>query len=164
MNPFSDRELFTDHEFRDTCTSALPHVTLALHVASSACSLSIVLWTLFHPWTLYQLWTPWCTHFGSAPYDARTTCGELRWLFFYCTVNSFWAKNSLLTVNSVTHALQLCPIWCMHYVWRAPLTLFGLYCEPFSNHELYDAHTSSLKPQTKKVRKEKDLPPQKAFG
>ena len=35
---FSDRELFTDNEFRDTCTSAPPHVMHALHVASSACS------------------------------------------------------------------------------------------------------------------------------
>merc|ERR1712081_70038 len=38
--------------------------------------------------------------------DARTACGNLHSLFFYCTVNSFPTMNSLLTVNSVTHALQ----------------------------------------------------------
>ena len=39
---FSDRELFTDHELHDARTLALPHVTHALHVASSALSFSIV--------------------------------------------------------------------------------------------------------------------------
>ena len=29
-------------------------------------SFTIVPGTRFRPWTLYQLWTPWCTHFGSA--------------------------------------------------------------------------------------------------
>ena len=39
---FSDRELFTDHELYDARTSALPHVTHVLHVASSACTFFIV--------------------------------------------------------------------------------------------------------------------------
>ena len=71
---FSDCELFTDHELHDAHTLAPPHMTHALCVVSSACSFYIVLWTLFRPWTLYRPWTPWCTHFGSASYDTRTTC------------------------------------------------------------------------------------------
>ena len=47
--------------------------------------------------------------------------------------------NSLLTVNSVMHALWLCPIRRTHYMWRATLTLFLLYRELVSDHELvYD--------------------------
>ena len=46
-------------------------------------------------------------HFGSAPCDTRTACGELRSLCFYCTVNSFLTVNSLLTMNSVRHGLPL---------------------------------------------------------
>ena len=55
--------------------------------------------------------------------------------------------NSLLTVNSVMHALWLHPMYCMHYVWQAPLALFLLYRELFSDHELFtdrelhEAHT-----------------------
>ena len=80
-------------------------MTYALCVVSSALSFSIVLWTLFRLWTLYQPWTPWRLRFGSAPCNARTTCGELRLLFFYFTVNSFPTMNSSPTENSVTHAL-----------------------------------------------------------
>ena len=128
---FSDRELFTDHEFHDTCTSAPPHVTHALRVASYARSFSIVLWTLF--WTIYRPWIPWHMHFRSAQCNACTTCGELRLLSFYCTVNSFPSVNSLPTVNSMTHALWLRPIWRMHYVWQALHAIFILYHELFSN-------------------------------
>ena len=71
------------------------------------------------------------------PCDARTLCGELRLLFFYCTVNSFLTMNSLPTVNSVTHALRLRPMWRTHYVWRAPLALFLLHRELFSDRELF---------------------------
>ena len=39
---FSDCELFTDHELGDARTLAPPHMTHALHVASSARSFSIV--------------------------------------------------------------------------------------------------------------------------
>ena len=49
---FSDSELFTDHELREARTpryfttlpsfAAVPYVMHALHVASSACSFSIV--------------------------------------------------------------------------------------------------------------------------
>ena len=69
--------------------------------------------------------------------DAQTLCGELRSLFFYCTLNSFPTVNSLPTVNSVTHALRLRPMWRTHYVWWAPLNLFLLYHELFSDHELF---------------------------
>ena len=86
--------------------AAAPHVTHALRVASSARSFSIVPWTLFWPWTLYQPWTPWRTHFGSStPCDAHTACGELRSLFFFCTVNSFLIINSLPTLSSMKHTL-----------------------------------------------------------
>ena len=84
------------------------------------------------------------------PCDARTSCGGLRLLFFYRTVNSFLTMNSLLTVNSMVHTLWLCLIWHTHYVWRPPLFLFLSYRELFSdrelftNCELHDAHTSAL--------------------
>ena len=35
--------------------------------------------------------------------------------------------NSFPTVNSMTYALWLRPVGCMHFVWRAPLALFLLY-------------------------------------
>ena len=69
------------------------------------------------------------------PCDARTLWGELRLLFFYCTMNSFPTVNSLPTVNSMMHTLQLHPMYCTHYVWRAPLALFLLYHELFSDHQ-----------------------------
>ena len=52
------------------------------------------------------------------PCDARTSCGELCSLFFYCIVNSFPTVISLLTMNSVAHAL-----------WKtSPLYLTQLRC------------------------------------
>ena len=51
---FSNCELFTDRELLDTNTLAPPHMTHTLCVASSACSFSIVTWTLFWLWTLYR--------------------------------------------------------------------------------------------------------------
>ena len=102
---FSDRELFTNCELCYAHTSAPPHMIHALHVASSACSFSIVLWTLFWPWTLYQPWTPLRTHFSSAPCNACTMRGELSLLFFYCTVNSFRTP----TPNHVAQA-RIC-VW-----------------------------------------------------
>ena len=59
--------------------AAAPYMTHALCVVSSACSFSIVPWTLFRPWILYRPWTPWCTpleklhhvtwrSFAAAPY------------------------------------------------------------------------------------------------
>ena len=102
------------------------------------------------------------------PCDARTLCGELRslffyctvtsflpvnsfpsvksmlhtlhLLFFYCTVNSFPTVNSFLTVNSMKHTLWPSPMWQTHYMWWAPLSLFLLYCELFSNRELFTNH------------------------
>ena len=50
------------HTLGGARTSALPHMTHALRVASSARSFSIVPWTLFQPWTLYWPWTPWSMH------------------------------------------------------------------------------------------------------
>ena len=46
------RELFSNHELRDTCTLAPPHMTHSLCVASSACFFSIVPWTLFWLWPI----------------------------------------------------------------------------------------------------------------
>ena len=50
------------HHFTWRSFAAASYVTHALNVASSACSFSIVPWTLFRPWTLYQPWTPWSSH------------------------------------------------------------------------------------------------------
>ena len=131
---------FSDHELHDACTSTPPHVKHAQGVATSAHSFFIVPWTILLLWTLFWLWSPWCTHFGSTPCDACTTCGELCWLFFFITLNSFPTGNSYLTVNFLRQALWLCPVWCTHYVWWALLALFLLYCELFSDHELLSDH------------------------
>ena len=52
-------------------------------------------------------------------------------------MNSSLTVNTLPTVNSVTHAHQLRPMSCTHYVWPAPLALFLLYHELFSDRELF---------------------------
>ena len=81
--------------------------------------------------------------------DARTSCGELRSLFFCCTVNSFPTVYSLLTVNSVTHTLwktsphyltQLrCCTLCDARTSCGELRslFFLLYRELFSDRELF---------------------------
>ena len=72
-------------------------------------------------------------HFGSAPYNAGTLFGELRLLFFYCTVRYF------PTMNSVMHALRVATSACSFLLYRE---LFSDR-ELFTNHELCDAHTSA---------------------
>ena len=126
----------SDHELHDAHNLALPYVTHALRVVSSACSFSIVPWSLFRL-NCFPKWTPWCTHFGSATCEAYTLLGKLGSLFSNCTMNSFPTVNSFLTVNSVIQSLWLCAVWHRHYVWWALLSLFLLYCELFSNPELF---------------------------
>ena len=120
----------SDHELNDAHNLALPYVTHALRVVSSACSFSIVPWSLFRL-NCFPKWTPWCTHFGSATCEAYTLLGKLGSLFSNCTMNSFPTVNSFLTVNSVMQSLWLCAVWHRHYVWWALLSLFLLYCELF---------------------------------
>ena len=56
-------------------TAAL-YVTHALCVASSACSFSIVPWTLFRPRTLYRPWTPWSMHLKKLSNIYLQKCSE----------------------------------------------------------------------------------------
>ena len=92
-------------------------------------------------WKLVQISTNWCTL-------RLCLCGELHFLFFYCAMNTFPTKNSFLTLNSVMHALELCPMWCTHYVWQALLFLsctmnFFQTVKPFPTVNS-DTHTSAL--------------------
>ena len=90
----------------------------------------------------FFMWLPhvtWCS-FAAAPYVICTAWGKLHSLFYYCTVNSFPIVNSLPTMSSMIHILQLCPVWCTHCVWWALLALFLLSSELFSNHELFIDH------------------------
>merc|ERR1712081_62011 len=96
----------THHEFCDTSTSAPPHVMHALQWRAPL-ALFLLYCELF---SVCELFTNRELHFGSAQCDARTTCGKLHLLFFYCAVNSFPTVNSLPTVNSVMHAFRLCPM------------------------------------------------------
>ena len=56
--------------------AAAPYMMHALRVASSACSFSIVPWTLFQPLTLYCPWTPWSTHLKKLSNIYLQKCSE----------------------------------------------------------------------------------------
>ena len=90
---FSDRELFTHHEFHDTCTSAPPHVTHALQWRAPL-ALFLLYCELF---SVCELFTNHELH------DARTLAPPH-------VTHALRVASSFLTVNSVTHALWLCPM------------------------------------------------------
>ena len=121
---FSDHELFTNRELRDTCTikyfSACGELRLlffyytlnSFPTVNSLPTVNSVTNALQKSSPGYLMQLCCCTLC-----DAPTACGELCSLFFYCTVNSFPTVNSLPTVNSVVHPLQLCPMQRTHYLW-----------------------------------------------
>ena len=116
------------------------------HFGSTLCDTHYVWWALLPffyctvnafltvNYMMHALWLclVWCMHYvWQAPLS-----------LFYCTVNSFLMVNSFLTMNSVTHTIQL----LLNFVWWAPLALFLLYHELFFDCELHEKHTLALPP------------------
>ena len=65
-------------------------------------------------------------------------------LFSDCELCDTRTLEKLKTLPDTASLLH--PMWCTHFVWRAPLALFLLYRKLFSDHELHEACTRILNP------------------
>ena len=52
-------------------------------------------------------------------------------------INNPKNERKAVSGNSMMNARQLCLIWCLHYIWNAPLTLFVLSWTIFRQWTLY---------------------------